>query len=105
MVIIETATFTRQIGALLPDDEYRKLQAALANNPKLGAVIRGSGGLRKLRWAVPGRGKSGGIRVIYYWVTPKDQLLMLVAYAKSERDDLTAAQLGTLRRLVKEEFG
>jgi hypothetical protein len=77
----------------------------LANNPKLGAVIRGSGGLRKVRWAVPGRGKSGGIRVIYYWVTPKDQLLMLVAYAKSERDDLAEAQVVVLRKLVKEEFG
>jgi hypothetical protein len=97
MVIIETATFTRRIGALLPDDEYRKLQAALSNNPKLGPLIRGGGGLRKVRWAVPGKGKSGGIRVIYYWVTLKDQLLMLVAYAKSERDDLTGAQLAVLR--------
>ena len=105
MVIIETATFTRQILALLPDDEYRKMQAALANNPKLGPVVRGRGGLRKVRWAVPGIGKSGGIRVMYYWVTPKDQLPMLVAYAKSERDDLTDGQLVIPRRLVKEEFG
>jgi len=105
MVIMETATFTRQIGALLPDDEYRKLQAALSNNPQLGPLIRGGGGLRKVRWGVPGKGKSGGIRVIYYWVAPKNQLLMLVAYAKSERDDLTQAQLAVLRKLVKEEFG
>jgi len=105
MVIIETTIFTRQLKSLMRDEEYRKLQAALVNTPTLGPIIRGSGGLRKARWALPGKGKSGGVRVIYYWATAKDQLLMLVVYAKAERDDLSAAQLAVLRKLVEEEFG
>lgn len=66
MVIIETSIFTRQVPTLLADEEYRELQTALVNRPHLGAVIPGSGGLRKMRWSRPGRGKRGGIRVIYY---------------------------------------
>ncbi len=67
MVIIETRTFTRQVTALLSDDEYRALQTELAGRPDAGAIIQGSGGIRKLRWSVHGRGKRGGVRVIYYW--------------------------------------
>lgn len=104
MVIVETSIFTRQLGDLMPDEEYRKLQAALVGNPELGQLIRGSGGLRKVRWGLPGRGKSGGARVIYYWAVKDDQLYMLLMYSKSEQDDLTPDQLKTLRRLVKEEY-
>ena len=104
MVIIETSVFTRQVRALLPDEEYRKLQAALVTTPTLGSVIRASGGLRKLRWALPGKGKRGGVRVIYYWAVAQDQLLMLLMYAKSERDDLSQSQLRILRNLVEEEY-
>ncbi|HNS22108.1 MAG TPA: hypothetical protein PKH24_16510, partial [Sedimentisphaerales bacterium] len=68
MEIIETSVFTKQIRALLKDDEYRELQERLVVSPLAGAVIRGGAGLRKLRWAVEGRGKSAGIRVIYYYV-------------------------------------
>jgi hypothetical protein len=104
VVIIETSIFTRQVRALLPDEEYRKLQAALVTTPALGSVIRGSGGLRKLRWALPGKGKRGGVRVIYYSAVAQDQLLMLLMYAKSERDDLSPSQLRILRKLVEEEY-
>ena len=65
MVIIETSVFTRQLLSLLTDDEYRKLQVVLANRPNSGALIKGSGGLRKIRWAIEGKGKQGGVRVIY----------------------------------------
>jgi mRNA-degrading endonuclease RelE of RelBE toxin-antitoxin system len=65
---IETPVFTRQITTLLDDADYRQLQVTLALKPGAGDIIRGSGGLRKVRWAVRGRGKSGGIRVIYYLV-------------------------------------
>lgn len=67
MHFIETPIFTRRLESLLAEEEYRELQNALIERPEAGATIRGSGGLRKLRWAAKGRGKSGGVRVIYYW--------------------------------------
>jgi mRNA-degrading endonuclease RelE of RelBE toxin-antitoxin system len=68
MVIIETPIFTRIIKEIMSDDEYRELQEALVNRPNSGDLIKKSGGLRKVRWKLQGRGKSGGIRVIYYWM-------------------------------------
>ncbi len=103
MIIIETRMFTRQINELLDDDAYRELQNALAKNPTAGAVIPGTGGLRKLRWRVPGRGKSGGIRVIYYRIT-KGRLYMLLAYSKTEQGDLTPDQCRALKQLIESEM-
>ncbi len=104
MIIIETSIFTRQVRDLLSEDEYRELQGALINRPDAGPIIRGSGGLRKVRWATRGRGKRGGVRVIYYWAVSSDQLLLLLIYGKSERDDLTSDQVKTLRKIVEEEY-
>jgi len=104
VVILETSVFTRQVQDLLSDEEYRKLQAALVGKPTLGPLIRGSGGLRKVRWALPGKGKRGGVRVIYYWAAREEQLFMLLMYSKSERDDLTPSQLRLLRKLVEEQY-
>ena len=104
MEIVETSVFTRQVLALLADDEYRTIQAALANRPTLGPVIPGSGGVRKVRWGLSGRVKRGGVRVIYYWAATKDVLLMLLIYAKSEQEDLSPSQLKALRGIVKDEY-
>ena len=104
MVIIETSIFTRQVQTLLSDEEYRQLQMALVLHPDLGAVIPGSGGLRKVRWSIRGRGKRGGVRAIYYWAVVHDKILMLFIYAKNEQDDLTLEQLKVLRRIVEEEY-
>jgi mRNA-degrading endonuclease RelE of RelBE toxin-antitoxin system len=104
MIIIETSVFTRHVRLLLSDEEYRKLQAALVNKPSLGVLIKGSGGLRKVRWGSAGKGKSGGVRIIYYWAVSKEQILMLLIYSKSERDDLSQAQLRILKQIVKEEY-
>ena len=104
MEIVETSVFTKQVRGLLPDDEYRKLQAVLARRPKIGKVIRGSGGIRKTRWALPGGGRRGGVRVIYYWAASRDTLLMLLMYSKGGQDELSHVQLKTLRSIVEEEY-
>ncbi len=104
MVIIETSIFTRQVHELLSDDEYREFQIALVARPNAGKIIVGSGGVRKMRWSSQGKGKSGGARVIYYWAVEPEQLLMLFIYSKSERDDLTPAQLKRLKTIVEEEY-
>jgi hypothetical protein len=104
VLIVETKAFTARITGLLSDDEYRALQLELVQRPEAGKVIREAGGLRKLRWSLPGRGKRGGARVIYFWHPLSETLLMLFAYPKNERDDLTTAQRQLLRRIVEEEY-
>jgi hypothetical protein len=104
MRFVETPVFTAALRRLLPDESYRALQLALLLRPEQGAVIPGSGGLRKLRWSADGRGKRGGLRVIYYWVAADEVCYMLYVYAKNEQGDLTPAQVRTLARLVREEF-
>jgi hypothetical protein len=104
VVIVETRAFTSRVIALLPDEDYRSLQLELLSRPGSGAVIPGSGGLRKLRWGMAGGGKRGGARIIYYWHLPSSRLLMLFAYAKNERVDLTAHQRDALRKIVEEEY-
>jgi len=102
MVFIETPTFTRLIAKLLDDDEYSRLQEELGKRPDAGDLIKDGGGIRKFRWKRAGKGKRGGIRVIYYWLSEDDQLFMLVAYPKSVKDNLTGKETAILRKLVKE---
>ncbi len=101
MIFIETSVFTREIRRLLPDEEYRRLQTALMFRSDAGDIIRGGGGLRKMRWNLPGMGKRGALRVIYYW-DPPDTIYMLLPYKKTDQDDLTPEQLKFLRNMVKE---
>lgn len=101
MLFIETPVFTRQIKALVDDDAYGELQRLLAAHPEIGDLIEDTGGLRKVRMALPGRGKRGGARVIYYYVAQASQIRMLLAYAKNEQEDLTADQRKALRRIVE----
>jgi len=102
MIFIETPTFSRLILELLADDDYAKLQEELVRRPDAGDLIKDGGGIRKVRWKRSGTGKSGGIRVIYYWLTEDHQILMLVAYPKSVKDSLTDKEIAVLRKLVKE---
>ena len=104
MRFIETPVFTSSLRGLLSAEEYRQLQIALLLRPEQGALIRGSGGLRKLRWGAPGRGKRGGLRLIYFWEPNEALFYMLYVYPKNVQDDLTATQLRALRRLVEEEL-
>lgn len=105
VVILETSVFTRQIEELLSDDEYALFQWELIERPKQGNIIRGSGGIRKVRCKVAGQGKRGGARIIYYWHGGQDQIYMLLAYAKNDQSDLTRDQVARLRSVVKQEFG
>ena len=100
-VFFETSVFARRVTELLPDDEYAELQQALVADPNAGDLIPGSGGLRKVRWATQGRGKRGGLRVIYYYLVSRDQFYMLLIYGKNEQDDLSPEQLRTLKRAVE----
>lgn len=104
MKIIETSIFTKKIKSLLTDEDYRNLQNELILNPEKGKVIRGSGGLRKMRWGISGRGKIGGVRIIYYWILKKETILMLLVYPKNEQDNLTPSQLKLLKSLVEKEL-
>jgi hypothetical protein len=97
---VESKLFTRLVGDYLTDEEYGELQAALVEAPERGAIVRGSGGVRKLRWAQPGRGKRGGIRVIYYAKTHEGVIWMLTIYAKNEEQNIPAHVL----RKIKEEL-
>ena len=102
MEFIETPVFTKLITELLPDDSYRLLQDDIAKNPQTGDIIPGGGGIRKLRFALPGKGKRGGARLIYYWQTSKDKIYMLLAYAKGKKENLEPEQTALLKALVKE---
>jgi hypothetical protein len=91
--------FTRQVVEALTDELYGPLQASLRGRPDAGDLIKGGGGIRKLRWALPGRGKRGGVRVVYFWrrISNNDADM----YAKNEQTNLTPAQVKQLAKLVE----
>jgi hypothetical protein len=101
---IETPIFTEDVVRDLSLEEYRQLQLALLLRPTQGALIRGFGGLRKIRWGRPGMGKRGGLRAIYFWEAKSETFYMLMVYRKNDQEDLTPKQVAILQRLVKEEF-
>jgi mRNA-degrading endonuclease RelE of RelBE toxin-antitoxin system len=98
---IETKLFTRLIQEYLTDDEYRELQAFLIGEPEAGDVVRGTGGVRKLRWQAPGRGKRGGYRVIYYLKIEERVIWMLTIYPKNVKDTIPAHVLRQIRNEVE----
>jgi len=96
--LIETSIFHTLINAYLSPLDCWEMQESLALNPEKGSVIRGTKGMRKVRWSVPGKGKSGGLRVIYHWDSTEKcpVLFFLFVYRKSEQGDLSAKQIKTL---------
>ena len=101
MVFIETSVFTKQVREMLTDDEYGLLQQHLAGNPIAGDVIQGTGGLRKLRWAAMGKGKRGGVRIIYFHVAVASQIRLVLIYRKGIKDDLTVAEKASRRAIIE----
>jgi hypothetical protein len=101
MRFIETTLFFKYRSALLSNDEYGALCRHLAERPEAGALIQKSGGLRKVRWAAGGKGRSGGVRVIYYWARSDDEIMLLTVYSKSEKDNLSAGEVKLLRKLLE----
>ena len=97
---VETKLFSRLIDEYLSDDELAALQLYLAVNPEAGDIVKGSGGVRKVRWSGSGRGKRGGIRVIYYLRLRHGQIWLLTAYAKNVRDSIS----GSVLKKIKEEL-
>lgn len=97
---IESKVFSRLRDTYLTDDDYGRLQEALIADPDSGPVIRGSGGIRKLRWSQPGRGKRGGVRIIYYAKIRDGLVYLLTIYAKNEEETIPAHIL----RKIKEEL-
>lgn len=104
MEIKEMPLFTKWVLAHMSDDEYASFQNLLIHQPERGDVIPGSGGLRKIRCSVSGRGKRGGARVIYYLADRRELILLVYAYTKNEQGDLTRSQIRTLRALMETEF-
>jgi hypothetical protein len=98
--------FTRYFSSYLNDDEYRELQNRLAAGPELGDLMPGTGGFRKLRWADPrrGKGRRGGLRVIYYYFPGEQQIWLMTLYGKDEASDLTAKQRQALKNAIEIEL-
>ncbi len=100
LTFVESTLFTSVVHEYLSDDEYAALQQALTDNPEAGDVMRASGGVRKIRWGIAGRGKRGGIRVIYYLRSRQRETWMLTLYAKNEAESIP----GHILKKIKEEI-
>lgn len=101
MLFIETDIFTEDVKTLLDDDEYPKLQLFLATQPDYGDLIQNTGGLRKIRWLSGGRGKRGGVRVIYFHRTREFEIRLLLIYRKGIKDDLSAGEKAILKKMIE----
>jgi len=106
MEFIEAPAFTRYVSEYLADEEFRQLQIRLANDPDLGDPMPGTGGFRKLRWADSkrGKGRRGGLRIIYYHFSSDRQIWLMTLYDKDEASDLTPTEKSALKRAIKDEL-
>ena len=102
MEFIEVPAFTSRVLRHLGEDRYAELQSHLSRHPTAGAIIPGSKGLRKVRWSASGRGKRGGVRVIYYWHVTPEIITFLDIYPKNEKDNLTQGEIRLLNLLLED---
>ncbi len=105
MEFFEAPAFTRHLLDYLDDEQYRALQMEFLRNPEAGDLMPGTGGFRKMRWADPrrGKGRRGGLRVIYYYFDGDQQIWLMTIYGKNEAADLTAAEKKALRAAIEDE--
>lgn len=101
IAVAETTEYSRRAKKLLSEQERNDLIAFLAARPEAGDVMEGTGGVRKVRWAREGKGKSGGVRVIYYYHSEGIPLYLLIIYGKSEKDNLSAGERNDVAKLVR----
>lgn len=105
LTFIETKTFTRKLFKIWDEGLYFELQEALLQNPDFGDLIPHGGGLRKVRWKAEGRGKRGGVRIIYFWAIRRDIILFLDVFPKNVKADLSRDELKSLAATRREEIG
>ena len=104
MIFVEMPNFETERENYFTDEAFGMFQQMLADRPDAGVLVPGGHGLRKVRWGLPGRGKSGGLRVIYYWRVAESEIVLSALFAKNVRTDLSPAQFGTLARALKVWF-
>jgi len=102
ITVAETVTFQRKVGRFLTESEKSELIAYLAMHPTVGVLIQGAGGIRKLRWARSGGGKSGGVRVIYYFHNLEIPLYLLTIFGKNEKANISMIEKNMLAKTVKQ---
>lgn len=102
MDFIATPTFSRKRKKLLSEKDFALFIQTIGDTPDAGAVIVGTSGLRKIRFALPGRGKSGGVRIIYFWLVNRETVILLEIYSKAAKSDLTGAEEKYLAKLRDE---
>ena len=98
--VIETPVYSKKVEQILSEDERDAFAVYISKNPKAGVVVRGSGGVRKVRWALESGGKSGGIRVMYFNRLEKGEIWLLTLYAKSERSSIPPGELRLLKEVI-----
>jgi mRNA-degrading endonuclease RelE of RelBE toxin-antitoxin system len=101
VIFIETTAFTKYVYTYLTDDEFLGLQSFLLRCPESGKIVPGSGGVRKIRWQMAGKGKRGGVRIIYYFKKQDDEIWLLTIYSKSKTDKISAHVLRQIAEEIK----
>jgi hypothetical protein len=102
ITIVELPEYIKRAGKILSKDERDELLFYLSSHPKAGEVMQGTGGVRKLRWASKGKGKSGGSRIIYFFYNETIPMFLLTIFGKNEKINLSKAERNELSKLVKE---
>ncbi len=98
--VLTDPVFLRSAKKLMADEELAEFKSYISRNPFAGQVIQGTGGVRKIRWASGGKGKSGGVRVIYFLVNKASQIILFDIYSKSEKDNITGAERNELKKIT-----